>query len=115
MVGFTRHVLTTERSLPSGGFPVLARSTSQLAASTRTNVIPFPPHADLVAHGMPVRRLGSGGKSSTSSKWRLAKSNYCFCTLLLRSQRKRRTKYFKRFWVRPIFQTTAQLSDYFLH
>jgi hypothetical protein len=47
-----------------GGFPVLARSSSQLAASTRTNVIPFPPHANLVAHGMPVRRLGSGGKSS---------------------------------------------------
>jgi hypothetical protein len=46
-----------------GGFPVLARSSSQLAASTRTNVIPFPPHANLVAHGMPDRRLGSGGKS----------------------------------------------------
>ena len=31
------------------------------------NVIPFPPHANLVAHarhGMPVCRLGSGGKSS---------------------------------------------------
>ena len=48
-----------------------------------------------------------------SSKWRLAKSNYCFCTLLLRSRRKRRTKYLKRFWVRPIFQTRAQLSEFF--
>ena len=28
------------------------------------NVIPFPSHANLVAHGMPVCRLGSGGKSS---------------------------------------------------
>jgi hypothetical protein len=26
-----------------GGFPVLARSSSQLAANTRTKVIPFPP------------------------------------------------------------------------
>ena len=77
--------------------PVLARSSSQLAASTRTNVIPFPPHANLITHGMPVRRLGSDGKSS-------------FCALLLRSRRKRRTKYLKRFWVRPIFQTRAQLS-----
>ena len=43
--------------LPSkGGFPVLARSSSQLAASTRMNVIPFPPHANLVAHGMHVCR-----------------------------------------------------------
>ena len=49
---------------------------------------------------MPVRRLGSDGKSS-------------FCTLLLRSRRKRRTKYLKRFWVRPIFQTRAQLSEFF--
>ena len=32
------------------------------------NVIPFPPHANIVAHGLPVRRLGGGGKS-----------NYCFC------------------------------------
>jgi hypothetical protein len=48
-----------------------------------------------------------------SSKWRLAKSNYCFCTLLLRSRRKRRIKYLKQFWVRPIFQTRAQLSEIF--
>jgi hypothetical protein len=48
-----------------------------------------------------------------SSKWRLAKSNYCFCTLLLPSRRKRRIKYLKQFWVRPIFQTKAQLSEIF--
>jgi hypothetical protein len=48
-----------------------------------------------------------------SSKWRLAKSNYCFCTLLLRSRRKRRIKYLKQFWVRSIFQTRAQLSEIF--
>jgi hypothetical protein len=64
-------------------------------ASTRTNVIPFPPHANLVTHGMPARRLGSDGKSS-------------FCTLLFRSRQKRRTKYLKLFWVRPIFHTRSQ-------
>jgi hypothetical protein len=42
----------------------LAANCEELRASTRMNVIPFPPHANLVAHGMPVRRLGSGGKSS---------------------------------------------------
>ena len=92
--------------------PVLARSTSQLAAITRTNFIPFPSHANLVAHCMPVRRLGGGGKSS-KFKMGLTKSNYCFCTLLLRSRRKRRIKYLKQFWVRPIFQTRAQLSEIF--
>ena len=40
------------------------QSSYEAPASTRTNVIPFPPHANLVAHGMPVCRLGSGGKSS---------------------------------------------------
>jgi hypothetical protein len=33
--------------------------------------------------------------------------------LLLRSRRKRRIKYLKQFWVRPIFQTGAQLSEIF--
>ena len=33
--------------------------------------------------------------------------------LLLRSRRKRRTKYLKRFWVRPIFQKRSQLSEFF--
>ena len=50
---------------------------------------------------MPIRRLGSDGKSS-------------FCTLLLRSRRKRRTKYLKRFWVRPIFQTRAQFFTVYI-
>jgi hypothetical protein len=36
-----------------------------------------------------------------------------FITLLLRSRRKRRIKYLKQFWVRPISQTRAQLSEIF--
>jgi hypothetical protein len=63
-----------------GGFSVLARSSSQLAASTRMNVIPFPPHANLVAHGMPVCRLGSGGKSS---KFKMALSKKQLLLLVL--------------------------------
>jgi hypothetical protein len=107
------HAACTGGEGSKGGFPVLARSSSQLAASTRMNVIPIPPHANLVAHGMPVCRPGIVAGRVQSFKWRLAKSNYCFCTLLLRSRRKRRIKYLKQFWVRPIFQTRAQLSGNF--
>ena len=60
---------------------------------------------------MPVRRLCSGGKRS-KFKMELSKKQLLLL-LLLRSRRKRRTKYLKRFWVRPIFQKRSQLSEYF--
>jgi hypothetical protein len=78
------------------------------------NVIPFPPHANLVAHGMPVCRLGSGGKSS---KFKMALSKKQLLLLVLHvviaKSTKKTSKYLKKFWVRPIFQTRAQLSEIF--
>ena len=95
-------LLLTE-PLSKGGFPAFARSSSQLAASTRMNVIPFPPHA----------RLGSGGKSS-KFKMALSKKQLLLLHVVIAKSTKKTYQIFKTvLGLRPIFQTRAQLSEIF--
>ena len=54
---------------------------------TRTNVIPVPP-ANLVAHGMPVCRLGCGGKSS-KFKMALSKKRLLLLHVVIAKSRKK--------------------------
>ena len=95
-----------------GGFPVLTRSSSQLAASTRMNVIPFPPHANLVAHGMPVCRLGSGGKSS---KFKMALSKKQLLLLVLHIVIAKSTKKTYQIFKKVLGKTNIPNEVKFLH
>ena len=77
------------------------------------NVILFPPHANLVAHGMPVCRLGSGGKSSKFKK-ALSKKQLLLLHVVIAKSTKKTYQIFKTvLGLRPIFQTRAQLIEIF--
>ena len=54
----------TKREKPWERGCIQPQALRRISSPRSMNVIPFPPHANLVAHGMHVCRLGSGGKSS---------------------------------------------------
>ena len=61
---------------------------------------------------MPVCRLGSGGKSS-KFKMALSKKQLLLLHVVIAKSTKTTYQIFKKFWVRSIFQTRAQLSEIF--
>ena len=76
------------------------------------NVIPFPPHANLVAHGMHVCRLGSGGKSS---KFKMALSKKQLLLLVLHIVIAKSTKKAYQIFKKVLGKTNIPNEVKFLH